>query len=133
MGPFSGLNFEERRFQNGQAHQEGRRCRQVRHSLWRLSEENRQEDGGVSALQVSLHLLWQGEHEEEGCRHLEVDVKNCRITVAGGAWTYATTNGASVRSQIRRLRETEELNCLSVFVSVIIPTSDPGMEYIQIA
>merc|ERR1712102_154469 len=37
------------------------------------------------------------------------DVKNCRITVAGGAWTYATTNGASVRSQIRRLRETEEL------------------------
>merc|ERR1711962_1038342 len=35
--------------------------------------------------------------------------KNCNVKVAGGAWTYATTNGASVRSQIRRLRETEEL------------------------
>merc|ERR1711872_218909 len=37
------------------------------------------------------------------------EVKNCNITIAGGAWTFATTNGASVRAQIRRLREAEEL------------------------
>merc|ERR1712077_157387 len=34
--------------------------------------------------------------------------KNCRVTVAGGAWTYATTNGATVRSAIRRLKEQKE-------------------------
>merc|ERR1712203_939958 len=37
------------------------------------------------------------------------DVKNCRITVAGGAWTYSTTAAASVRSAIRRLREMKDL------------------------
>ena len=37
------------------------------------------------------------------------DQKNCRITVAGGAWVYSTTVAASVRSAIRRLRETKEL------------------------
>ena len=31
--------------------------------------------------------------------------KNCRVKVAGGAWTYSTTAAASVRSAIRRLRE----------------------------
>merc|ERR1712179_161937 len=35
--------------------------------------------------------------------------KNCRITVAGGAWTYTTVNAASVRSVIRRLKEMKEL------------------------
>ena len=35
--------------------------------------------------------------------------QNCRITVAGGAWNYATTAAASVRSAIRRLREMKEL------------------------
>ena len=33
------------------------------------------------------------------------NTKNCRIKVAGGAWTYSTTAAASVRSAIRRLRE----------------------------
>ncbi len=37
------------------------------------------------------------------------NVKNCRITVAGGAWTYSTTAAVSVRSAIRRLREIKEL------------------------
>ena len=37
------------------------------------------------------------------------DVKNCQITVAGGAWTYSTTAAASVRSAIRRLREMKDL------------------------
>merc|ERR1712201_18285 len=37
------------------------------------------------------------------------DVNNCRITVAGGAWTYSTTTAASVRSAIRRLREMKDL------------------------
>jgi large subunit ribosomal protein L37Ae len=35
--------------------------------------------------------------------------KNCRITVAGGAWNYSTTAAASVRSAVRRLREMKEL------------------------
>jgi large subunit ribosomal protein L37Ae len=35
--------------------------------------------------------------------------KNCRITVAGGAWTLTTAAGASVRSAIRRLRENKEM------------------------
>ena len=35
--------------------------------------------------------------------------KNCRIRFAGGAWTLTTAAGASVRSAIRRLRETKEL------------------------
>ncbi len=35
--------------------------------------------------------------------------KNCRITVAGGAWTLTTAAGSSVRSAIRRLREVKEL------------------------
>merc|ERR1711974_438763 len=106
---FSGLNFDERRFQNGQAYQEGRDHRQVRHPVRCFPEEDRQEDGSLPALQVYLQLLWQGGHEAEGCRYLEVCVKNCNITIAGGAWTFATTNGASVRAQIRRLREAEEL------------------------
>merc|ERR1712154_646278 len=37
------------------------------------------------------------------------DVSNCRIRVAGGAWTYSTTAAASVRSAIRRLREMKDL------------------------
>ena len=37
------------------------------------------------------------------------EVKNCNITVAGGAWSYSTVNAASVRSAIRRLREMKEL------------------------
>ena len=36
-------------------------------------------------------------------------VKNCRISMAGGAWTLSTAAGASVRSAIRRLREMKEL------------------------
>merc|ERR1711970_51679 len=35
--------------------------------------------------------------------------KNCRITVAGGAWNYSTTAAASVRSAVRRLRELKEM------------------------
>jgi large subunit ribosomal protein L37Ae len=36
------------------------------------------------------------------------DDKNCRITVAGGAWNYSTTAAASVRSAVRRLKEMKE-------------------------
>merc|ERR1712024_432325 len=35
--------------------------------------------------------------------------KNCRITVAGGAWSYCTTAAASVRSSSRRLKAIKEL------------------------
>ncbi|KAH3721521.1 60S ribosomal protein L37a [Dreissena polymorpha] len=34
--------------------------------------------------------------------------KNCRKVVAGGAWVYSTTAAATVRSQVRRLREMKE-------------------------
>merc|ERR1712061_930128 len=34
--------------------------------------------------------------------------KNCRIQVAGGAYTYTTTAAASIRSAVRRLREMKE-------------------------
>merc|ERR1712012_65283 len=34
--------------------------------------------------------------------------KNCRVTVAGGAWNYSTTAAASVRSAVRRLREMKD-------------------------
>merc|ERR1712110_466538 len=34
--------------------------------------------------------------------------KNCRIQVAGGAYTYPTTAAASIRSAVRRLREMKE-------------------------
>jgi len=34
--------------------------------------------------------------------------KRCKRTVAGGAWVYSTTAAASVRSAVRRLRETKE-------------------------
>merc|ERR1711936_235502 len=36
------------------------------------------------------------------------DDKNCRITVAGGAWNYSTVTAASVRSAVRRLKESKE-------------------------
>ena len=36
------------------------------------------------------------------------DDKNCRITVAGGAWNYSTTAAGSVRSAVRRLKEMKE-------------------------
>lgn len=32
----------------------------------------------------------------------------CRRVVAGGAWVYSTTAAASVRSAVRRLRDTKE-------------------------
>lgn len=32
----------------------------------------------------------------------------CNRTVAGGAWVYSTTAAASVRSAVRRLRDTKE-------------------------
>jgi len=35
--------------------------------------------------------------------------KNCRVQVAGGAYTYTTTAAASIRSAVRRLREMKEL------------------------
>lgn len=34
--------------------------------------------------------------------------KRCKRVVAGGAYVYATTAAASVRSAVRRLRETKE-------------------------
>jgi len=36
------------------------------------------------------------------------DDKNCRIKVAGGAWNYSTVTAASVRSAVRRLKESKE-------------------------
>merc|ERR1711893_220048 len=35
--------------------------------------------------------------------------KSCRKVVAGGAYVYSTTAAATVRSTIRRLRETKEI------------------------
>ncbi|KAI9220876.1 putative RPL43B-60S large subunit ribosomal protein [Blastocladiella britannica] len=34
--------------------------------------------------------------------------KGCKKTIAGGAWTLGTTVAATVRSQVRRLRELTE-------------------------
>merc|ERR1712117_439876 len=34
--------------------------------------------------------------------------KNCSVVMAGGAWTCFTTNGATVRSAIKRLREARD-------------------------
>ncbi|CAH1998124.1 unnamed protein product [Acanthoscelides obtectus] len=34
--------------------------------------------------------------------------KRCKRVVAGGAWVYSTIAAASVRSAVRRLRETKE-------------------------
>ena len=84
-----------------------------------LPEEDCEEDGDLAALQVHLHLLWQGQDEEAGHWHLVVSVlmainsqlcsnlfsprcndKNCRIQVAGGAYTYTTTAAASIRWKI---------------------------------
>ena len=53
-------------------------------------------------------------HLQEGMKRDAVGIwtcttKNCRIRFAGGAWTLTTAAGASVRSAIRRLRETKEL------------------------
>merc|ERR1719215_1365155 len=48
------------------------------------------------------------------------DDKNCRKTVAGGAWNYSTTAAASVRSAVRRLKEMKEAQTIvisSQFVS----------------
>ena len=39
--------------------------------VWSLAEEDRQEDGDLPALQVHLHLLWQGQDEEKGRITLE--------------------------------------------------------------
>merc|ERR1712187_90354 len=38
--------------------------------VWCFPEEDRQEDGDLSALEVPVHLLWQGQDEEAGHRHL---------------------------------------------------------------
>ncbi|XP_070566010.1 large ribosomal subunit protein eL43 [Ptychodera flava] len=35
--------------------------------------------------------------------------KSCKKTIAGGAWVYSTTAAATVRSAIRRLRETKDM------------------------
>merc|ERR1719323_1795901 len=42
----------------------------VRYQVWCFPEEDRQEDGDLSALEVPVHLLWQGQDEEAGHRHL---------------------------------------------------------------
>merc|ERR1712192_7652 len=57
---------------DGQAHQEGRNHWKVCHQVWRLPEENREEDGDLAALQVHLHLLRQGQDEEAGHWHILV-------------------------------------------------------------
>ncbi|TRY79796.1 hypothetical protein TCAL_09998, partial [Tigriopus californicus] len=54
----------------GQAYQEGRSCGQVRDPLWSFPAKDRQEDGGLSARQVHMLLLWQGCHEAQGRGHL---------------------------------------------------------------
>merc|ERR1711936_1398829 len=52
------------------AHQEGRNHWKVWHQVRRLPEEDCEEDGDLAALQVRLHLLWQGQDEEAGHWHL---------------------------------------------------------------
>ena len=85
----------------------------LRNQVRRLPEEDCEEDGDLAALEVHLHLLWQGQDEEAGHWRLEVSVffyafclhilicrcsdKNCLIQVAGRAYTYTTTAAASIR------------------------------------
>merc|ERR1712170_128455 len=94
---------------HGQAHEEGRSRLKVRHPLRCFPQEDRQEDGNHTALQVHMHLLRKGDHETQGRRHLVLPRQELPCTVAGGAWTYTPTAAASVRSAIRRLRELKEL------------------------
>lgn len=47
---------------SGQANQEGRSGRQVRHQVRCFPQEDRQKDGNHSALQVCLLVLWQGKN-----------------------------------------------------------------------
>merc|ERR1719284_350987 len=49
--------------------------------------------------------------------------KNCRIQVAGGAYTYTTTAAASIRSAVRRLREMKEA---CVFMELVAPAEAIG-------
>ena len=46
----------------------------LRNQVRRLPEEDCEEDGDLTALEVHLHLLWQGQDEEAGHWHLEVSV-----------------------------------------------------------
>ena len=46
----------------------------LRNQVRRLPEEDCEEDGDLAALEVHLHLLWQGQDEEAGHWHLEVSV-----------------------------------------------------------
>ena len=61
---------------HGQAHQEGRHHRQVRHTLWCLAPKDREALRDPAARQVHVHLLWQGEREARSRWHLEVQVQD---------------------------------------------------------
>eukprot|EP00166_Cyanidium_caldarium_P000678 ctg_126.g86 len=57
---------------HGQAHQEGRRVRQVRHPVRGFDPQGDQEDGGDAARQVHLSVLRQGQRQAESGGHLGV-------------------------------------------------------------
>ncbi|CAK0808605.1 unnamed protein product [Prorocentrum cordatum] len=60
---------------HGQAHQEGRHHRQVRHALRSLAEEDRQEVRDPAAHEVHVQLLRQGERQASCRGDLEVQVE----------------------------------------------------------
>merc|ERR1712000_389989 len=93
--------------QNDEAHKEGRRDRQVRHSLWCIPPKTSQEDGNHPARPIHLHFL-----RRNSVKRHSVGIwncKSCKKTIAGGAWTVSTPAAAATRSTIRRLREIAEV------------------------
>merc|ERR1712168_566167 len=80
---------------NDETHAKSRNYWQVRHALWCLAEEDREEDGSVAARDLYLSLLWKGCPQTTSSRHLVL--QSCRKTIAGGAWTHSTTAAVTVR------------------------------------
>jgi hypothetical protein len=76
--------------------------RQVRHSVWRLHQEEHQEDGGEPALQVQLRFLWEGQRQAPGDGHLEVRLvpeSDC------GAYMLNTPPAVTAKTTIGRMRK----------------------------
>merc|ERR1711951_285853 len=55
---------------NDETHAKSRNYWQVRHALWCLAEEDREEDGSVAARDLYLSLLWKGCPQTTSSRHL---------------------------------------------------------------
>ena len=62
---------------SGQEDEEGRNHREVRHPLWCLPQKEDQEAWNLSACQVCLQLLWQGQFSEFYCISPECCLGSC--------------------------------------------------------